>query len=84
MPLSTDDIDELDSAILNREPWGKATPSEIFRALEEQGTLVDLGEPVRQTIQNRIQRLALAGHLENKYDSGCYQFRSDPRERSEE
>ncbi len=91
MPLSPDAIDELDSAILDyflegrpAEPWGKATPTEVYRALDERGVLSDLGNPVRQTVQNRIQRLALAGHLENKYDSGCYEFVSDPRETQNE
>lgn len=86
--LSPTDVDELDSAILDYflegrgvgEPWGKATPSEVYRALDERGRLDDLGKPVRQTVQNRIQRLALAGHLENKYDTGSYEFVSDPRE----
>lgn len=86
--LTSEDLDELDAAILEYfvegreegEPWGKATPSEVFRALDERGTLDNLGNPVRQTVQNRIQRLALAGHLENKYDTGSYEFVEDPRE----
>jgi len=85
--LSPGDVDELDGAILDYflegrdddEPWGKATPSEVYRALDERGWLDELGNPVRQTVQNRIQRLALAGHLENKYDTGSYEFISDPR-----
>lgn len=88
MPLSKDDIDDLDIAILDYflegretgEPWGKATPSEIYRALDERGTLDQLNNPVRQTVQHRIQRLALASHLENKFDSGSYEFISDPRD----
>ncbi|MFH5800452.1 hypothetical protein [Haladaptatus sp. CMAA 1911] len=87
MPLSTDEIDDLDIAILDYflegretgDPWGKATPSEIYRALDERGTLDQLDNPVRQTVQHRIQRLALASHLKNKYDSGSYEFVSDPR-----
>lgn len=84
--LDADDIDELDAAILdyflenrNDGPWGKATPTEIYRALDERGTLEELDSPVRQTVQHRIQRLALAGHLQNKYDTGSYEFVSDPR-----
>ena len=85
--LSPKDIDELDAAILEYflegrdagEPWGKATPSEVYRALDERGDLERLGDPVRQTVQHRIQRLSLAGHLENQYDTGSYKFRSDPR-----
>lgn len=85
--LPPEKIDELYAAILDyfhegREdchPWGKATPTEIYRALDDRGTLDDLGNPVRQTVQNRIERLALAGHLENKYDSGSYELISDPR-----
>jgi len=92
VPLSADDIDELDSAILDYflqgrndgDPWGKATPTEVFRGLGDQEKLSELGNPVRQTVQNRIQRLALAGHLENKYDTGCYKFRTDPRNNSDE
>lgn len=87
VPLSADDVDDLDAAILDYftardgdEPWGKATPSEVYRALDEQGILDEVGNPVRQTVQNRIQRLSLAGHLENKYDTGCYEFVSDPRD----
>lgn len=92
VPLSPDDVDELDSAILDYflegreagDPWGKATPSEVYRALDERGQLSELGNPVRQTIQNRIQRLALAGHLENKYDTGSYAFLTDPRRANDE
>lgn len=92
VPLSSDDLDELDTAILDYflegrdtgDPWGKATPTEVYRALDEQGTLEKLGNPVRQTLQNRIQRLALATHLENKYDSGSYRFVTDPRENVEQ
>jgi len=86
--LDADDLDALDGAILDyllegrdeNTPWGKATPTEVYRALEDRGTLADVGKPVRQTVQNRIQRLALAGHLRNKYDTGSYEFVSDPRE----
>lgn len=85
--LDPDDVDELDAAILDYylegrddgEPWGKATPSEVYRALDDRGQLQELGDPVRQTVQNRIQRLALAGHLRNKYDTGSYEFVKDPR-----
>jgi hypothetical protein len=87
VPLDADDLDDLDRAILNYflegrpdEPWGKATPSEVHRALDDDGTLEEVGNPVRQTVQNRIQRLALAGHLQNQYDTGSYRFVSDPRD----
>ena len=86
--LDPDDLDGLDEAILDYflegrdaddEPWGKATPSEVYRTLEERGTLDELGNPVRQTVQHRIQRLEVADHLENIYDTGSYKFISDPR-----
>lgn len=90
--LGPDDVDALDTAILDYllegrdtgDPWGKATPTEIYRALDERSTLDDLDSPARQTLQNRIQRLALAGHLTNKYDAGSYEFVSDPREEDDE
>lgn len=92
VPLSPDDIDELDEAILDYflegrdegNPWGKATPSEVYRSLDERGVLDELGNPVRQTVQNRITNLALATHLENKYDTGSYEFVSDPRDEDAE
>ena len=87
VPYSADELDDLDEAILDYfirgrndgQPWGKATPSEVYRALETRGTLDKLGNPVRQTVQNRIKNLSLAGHLENKYDTGSYELVSDPR-----
>jgi hypothetical protein len=88
MTLDPDDLDGLDEAILDYftegrdaddEPWGKATPTEVFRTLTERGVLDDLGNPVRQTIQHRIQRFEVADHLENIHDTGSYRFVSDPR-----
>lgn len=58
---------------------GKGDPSELYRGIEERGVLEDVRNPVKQTVQNRIQRLASAGHLENKYKIGCYDLVSDPR-----
>jgi len=52
----------------------------VYRALEERSTLSAVGNPVRQTVQNRIQKLALAGHLENKFDAGSYELVDDPRD----
>ena len=92
VPYSPYELDDLDEAILDYfiegrtedRPWGKATPSEIYRALETRGTLEDLGNPVRQTVQNRIKNLSLAGHLENKYDTGSYELINDPRDEQED
>lgn len=86
--LSAEDLDELDRAILDylkegRDecgPWGMATPIVARTALEHRG--VDV--PVRQTVNNRMTRLALAGHLENRFDKGVYVFVSDPREDCDE
>jgi hypothetical protein len=90
VPLTSADIDDLDAEILNYfiegrpdEPWGKATPTEVYRALDKRGALKELGNPVRQTVQNRIQRLALAGHLQNKFDTGSYEFIADPRDEND-
>lgn len=88
VPLEPDDLDDLDHLILEYflegrgqgQPWGKATPTEVYRALDERGDLDAVGNPVRQTVQHRINRLEVGGHLENRHDSGCYQFIQDPRE----
>lgn len=88
MALDPDELDALDEAILDYfvegrdtdEPWGKATPTEVYRALDDRGILDRLNNPVRVTVQNRIQRLAVGDHLDNVYDTGCYRFVDDPRE----
>jgi len=87
VPLDPCELDELDEAILDYliagrpdEPWGKATPMEVYRSFEEQGVLAELDDPSYRTIQNRIQRMALAGHLENQFDTGNYELVDDPRD----
>jgi len=86
VPLDADDLDELDRTILDYlqegrgegVPWGIGTPAVVRTALSERG--FDEDElPVRQTINNRMKDMALAGHLENRFDKGEYVFRSDPR-----
>lgn len=85
VPLDAEDLDELDRAILDYlqqgraegEPWGIATPAVVLAALEE-GDYTDV--PVRQTINNRMRRLEIAGHLENRFGKGEYVFVDDPRE----
>lgn len=83
--LDAGDLDDLDEAILDfiqegryeGEPWGVATPAVVREALQERG-FEDV--PVRQTINNRMRKLELAGHLENRFGKGEYEFRSDPRQ----
>lgn len=87
VPLDADDLDTLDRSILDYlqegrdegEPWGIATPAVVRDALKERGWSED-ELPVRQTINNRMKDLALAGHLENRFGKGEYVFRSDPRD----
>ena len=82
--VDASDLDDLDKAILDTlqegrdtpdEPWGIATPSLIHDILKDQGHDV-----VRQTINNRMKRLELAGHLDNVRGKGVYKFQSDPRD----
>ena len=82
------DLDNLDEAILNyllrgredNNPWGIGTPAVIRAELKDQG----LNVPSRQTVNNRLVRMELAGHLENIQDKGEYRFVNDPREDNEE
>ena len=81
--MDADDLDDLDRAILDyllegRDedgPWGVATPAVVLAALKER----DVDVPKRQTINNRMKRMELAGHLDNRYGKGEYVFVSDPR-----
>ena len=83
--MNPDDLDELDRAILDvltegrseGEPWGIATPAVVLAALEEQGYE---SPPVRQTINNRMKNMSLAGHLRNRYQKGEYMLVDDPRD----
>jgi hypothetical protein len=88
--MNADDLDALDRAILDYlqegrheadQPWGISTPAEVRAALEDRGME---GVPVRQTVNNRMKRLELAGHLRNRYEKGLYEFVSDPRNAHEE
>lgn len=88
MTLDPSDLDDLDRAILDYlqeghdegDPWGRATPSLIRDELSAR----EIDVPVRQTINNRMKRLELAGHLKNLRDSGVYEFTDDPRQRETE
>lgn len=83
--MDEDDLDKLDRAILDYlqegsgegEPWGRASPALVRAALADRGFDV----PTRQTINNRMKRMELAGHLENLHDQGIYAFVDDPREK---
>lgn len=87
MALDPSDLDDLDRAILDYlqegreegEPWGIATPAVTRAALQDRGWS-ESELPVRQTFNNRMKDMALAGHLRNLYDKGVYEFVSDPRE----
>lgn len=88
VPLDEDDLDWLDVAILDflrrgkyaNNPWGIATPAVVRAYLVE-----ELGKdiPTRQTINNRMRKLELAGHLENRYGKGEYVYVDDPRDLEE-
>lgn len=81
-------LDQLDRAILDyltsgrddNQPWGIATPAVVRAALQTQG-YDDV--PVRQTINNRLRKLELAGHLNNRFGKGEYVLVSDPRDEAE-
>ena len=82
--MDEDDLDALDEAILDYllegrgegEPWGVATPAVARAAVRERGMSV----PSRQTVNNRMKRMELAGHLENRFGKGEYVFVNDPRD----
>lgn len=89
--MEPEDLDELDEAILDYlkegresgEPWGRGTPAVVRARLKKRGwTEEDL--PLRQTINNRMKNMALAGHLVNIEDKGEYEFDNDPREENDE
>lgn len=72
--LSAEDADE---------PRGAMTPSEVYRALDERGRLAHFGTS-RQTVRNRVRRLAPVERPETEYEAGSDEFVSDPRERVRE
>lgn len=84
VPLDPEDLDWLDEAILDYlrrgqysgEPWGIATPAVVRAHLVEE---LNDTIPTRQTINNRMRKLEIAGHLKNRFDKGEYELISDPR-----
>jgi hypothetical protein len=75
MPLAEDELNELDNRILDALANGRATPTLLKKIFEENGTDVS-----RQYINQRLKRLSEHGHIKNLFDTGVYEFVSDPRD----
>jgi len=74
MPLSEDELNELDNKILDVLADGRATPTLLKRIFEERGTEVS-----RQYVNQRLKRLSEHDHIENLFDTGVYELLTDPR-----
>lgn len=73
MTLAPDDLNDLDRRILDflRED-GRASPTYFKRA-------VDVDQS-RQYISSRFVRLAEHDYVEDRFDTGIYDYVADPRE----
>ena len=74
MPLSREDLNELDDQILDILLEGRATPTLLKNILEENGTDVS-----RQYVNRRLKRLTEHGYTKNLYNTGVYEIIEDPR-----
>lgn len=71
-------LDELNCAILEYlDNDGRATPVVVHAHLE---SLENIEVPTRQTVNDRLSRMALAGYLKNVHSKGLYEIVDDPRE----
>jgi len=75
MPLSPDQLNDSDHAILEVLEEGRATPTLVRDTLQDRGR--DLS---RQYISERIKRLNEHDHLRNLKSSGVYELVDDPRD----
>jgi len=75
MPLTEDQLNDLDDKILNVLSDGRATPTLLKKMFEEEGTEVS-----RQYVNQRLKRLSEHNHIENLFDTGVYELVTDPRE----
>jgi len=75
MPLTEDQLNDLDDKILNVLSDGRATPTLLKKMFEEEGTEVS-----RQYVNQRLKRLSEHDHIENLFDTGVYELVTDPRE----
>ena len=75
MPLTEDQLNDLDDKILNVLSDGRATPTLLKKTFEEEGTEVS-----RQYVNQRLKRLSEHDHIENLFDTGVYELVTDPRE----
>lgn len=73
MTLGPDDLNDLDRAILEYlRDEGRASPTLFKRATDT--------EQSRQYVSSRFVRLGEHTHITELYDTGIYEFVSDPRE----
>lgn len=71
MALSSDQLNELDEEIIDYlRDEGRASPTLFLRAKD-----IDTS---RQWISSRFVRLAEHGHIQELYDTGIYEFVTDP------
>jgi len=75
MPLTEDQLNDLDDKILNVLSDGRATPTLLKKMFEEEGTEVS-----RQYVNQRLKRLSEHDHIENLFDTGVYELVTDTRE----
>jgi len=75
MPLTEDQLNDLDDKILNVLSDGRATPTLLKKMFEEEGTEIS-----RQYVNQRLKRLSEHDHIENLFDTGVYELVTDPRE----
>ena len=70
--LEPDDLNALDEEIIDYlANEGRASPTLFMRAED-----IDTS---RQWVSSRFTRLAEHGHIRELYDTGVYEFASDPR-----
>ena len=75
--LTADDLNDLDTAVLDLLKEGRVTPTLAQKLLEGR----DIRDSVsRQYVNQRLKRLEEHDHIDNLLDTGVYELSDDPRE----
>jgi hypothetical protein len=76
MPLSADDLREIDVTLLNYLEEGRVTPAYGRDRMKDE----EAHDVSSTYVGQRLQRLEEHGYVGNLYGTGLYELISDPRE----
>ncbi|KTG24733.1 hypothetical protein AUR66_16575 [Haloferax profundi] len=77
MALSSEDLNEIDSIIVEYLVEGRVTPVYLRERIIDEKIRESISE---QYLGQRLKRLQEHNHVKNLYDTGLYELQEDPRD----